>query len=164
MDDHAYPLNPQAVGAMRCLIRHYLRRQVLVAVAMFTVHPAPLQTNGERFLGLAVRPYVSAWQRRTAGNPRWQAGLWRAEWRYWAHGLGCRLVHQHTGEPLEWDAPELLSFDERWFWTHLEWRIGQTSKPDKVAAHTLWLQRIFYHMLISGQLVRADNGKLRLRE
>ena len=46
-----------------------------------------------------------------------QTGYWGAdeEWRYYLHGLGCRIVNTTTQEPIEWNAPELQSFDKYWF-------------------------------------------------
>src|SRR5688572_17128800 len=40
-----------------------------------------------------------------------QSGVWHdrenSEWRYFLHGSGCRLTHTQTGEPIDWDCPDV---------------------------------------------------------
>ncbi len=78
------------------------------------------------FLGAAPRP-TKAQIRAT------QRGSW-GEWSYYIHGRGCRLVHARTREPIEWDSPDLQTFDPSWFAHWLEWWSHDT---DEAAARTL---------------------------
>ncbi|MDX2138742.1 MAG: hypothetical protein SF123_11665 [Chloroflexota bacterium] len=52
-----------------------------------------------------------------------QTGYWGEdyEWKYFIHGLGCKLVHTQTKEPIEWNTPNLRSFDMYWFINWLNW-------------------------------------------
>jgi hypothetical protein len=64
-----------------------------------------------------------------------QKGIWKNDWKFWVHGIGCRLTHISTSEPLEWDAPDVHSFRFDWFWHHLLWRC-QFDNEDPIVAKT----------------------------
>jgi hypothetical protein len=57
-------------------------------------------------------------------------GIWidseGENWDYFVHGLGCRLISLVDGEPLEWDAPDVNSFEDEWFLNWAAWRIKHT--------------------------------------
>jgi hypothetical protein len=89
----------------------------------------------------------------------WQSGIWRDEWKHWAHGIGCRLTHIHTGERIEWDAPDLQAFDEGWFWNHLIWRMEQNTSEDKFQPYSGWLSVIYDHMRTQNMIVANKDGK-----
>ena len=53
-----------------------------------------------------------------------QVGQWTSEedeWDYFVHGMGCRLTNVKTLEPIEWDAPNVDSFHDRWFFNWAMW-------------------------------------------
>jgi hypothetical protein len=161
-----YAVDERAIEAMRGIIEYFLQRQTLVARAMLEVHPQPLRMYGTHIFGVEIAPCVERWRRRIATDDNfrfnWQSGVWGGEWRHFAHGYGCRLTHIHTGEPLEWDAPDLLAFDEYWFGNHLTWRIQQTLSPDQVEAYSQWLWSIFQHMQDQQIIVLTPHYKWKL--
>jgi hypothetical protein len=163
-----YPIDQQAVNAMSDIIRHFLERQKFVALAMLDIHPGPLRMAGIHILGFEIAPYASLWEERIYNDDdfarNWQSGIWRGEWKHWAHGAGCRLTNIHTGEPIEWGAPDLQAFDERWFWLHLEWRIQRATPVDKVKAYTQWLWSIYQHVLEQELIVLTEDGKYKLQQ
>ena len=61
-----------------------------------------------------------------------QSGIWRDsednEWRYFLHGGGCRLTNTKTGEPIDWDCPDVNSFDRYKFFYHLEWQLSSSER------------------------------------
>ena len=64
-----------------------------------------------------------------------QIGTWRDsennEWRYFLHGGGCRLTNLGTGEPIDWDCPNVNSYDKYKFFYHLEWQMTASERADK---------------------------------
>ena len=64
-----------------------------------------------------------------------QIGIWRDnennEWRYSLHGGGCRLTNIKTGEPIDWDCPDVNSYDRYKFTYHLEWQISSPERAEK---------------------------------
>lgn len=148
---------------MRQLIEYFLERQKIVAIAMLDIHPKPLLMAGKYILGIKIAPYVLAWREKANQDRNWQSGIWRGEWKHWAHGYGCRLTNLRTGEPIEWDAPDLDTFDEHWFWAHLAWRIEQTAPPDKVEPYSQWLWSIYNYMRDQELIVPARNNQWKLK-
>lgn len=59
-----------------------------------------------------------------------QSGYWgtNQEWKYFIHGLGCKLVHTTTEEPIEWNAPDVKAFDKYWFVNWIKWYLKQPSE------------------------------------
>jgi hypothetical protein len=145
-----YEIDEKSIKSMKRIIEHFLQRQKLVALAMLDVHPTALRLAGTHILGIEIEPYVTKWQDKLDADMdfarNWQSGLWRGTWKHWAHGVGCRLTHIESGEPIEWDAPNLLAFDEGWFGNHLGWRIQQTVPSNKVEPYSHWLWSIYQYM------------------
>jgi hypothetical protein len=54
-------------------------------------------------------------------------GYWgeNNEWRYYLHGVGCRLIHTITDEIVDWDASDPYRFDPYWFVEWLSWFLKQ---------------------------------------
>lgn len=133
---------------------------------MLDIHPGPLQLAGTHILGIEIKPYVLKWKEKVDSDNNfarnWQSGIWRGTWKHWAHGHGCRLTHLETGEPIEWDAPDLLAFDDSWFGNHLEWRIQQTLSSNKAKTHSLWLWSIYKYMCEQQIIVSNSNYKFEL--
>jgi hypothetical protein len=65
-----------------------------------------------------------------------QSGIWRDnennEWRYFLHGGGCRLTNVKTGEPIDWDCPDVNSYDRYKFLHHLEWQLTSSEQANKL--------------------------------
>lgn len=161
-----YVVSQESIHAMDKIIRYFLERQKLVARAMLDIHPGPLRMASTHILGIEVEPYCQRWLEKIDTDENfyrnWQSGIWRDEWKHWAHGHGCRLTNLVTGEPIEWDAPDLEAFDQNWFWNHLEWRIQQTVSPDKIVAYTQWLSSIYQHMRDANLIVLTEHYKWKL--
>ena len=65
-----------------------------------------------------------------------QYGIWRDsqqnEWEYMLHGGGCHLKNIKTGEPIDWDPPDLNSYDEFKFMDNLLWQISYPKRTIKL--------------------------------
>jgi hypothetical protein len=104
-------------------ILFYIERQKYVPKALLDISPRHLlMVNDENFRKI-LQPYIELYDEKinTLNQSNLQTGIWN-EWRYWIHGIGCRLTHLHTQEPLEWDAPDVNGFRFEWFWAHFLWR------------------------------------------
>ncbi len=104
------------------LIQRFVERQKLVLTAMQELRPNLLFLGS--YSGEWTSDTIDEYRRATekvAHIP--QGGYWgdNNEWRYFIHGGGCRLVHTVTGEPINWDAPQVERFDRFWFRDYLEW-------------------------------------------
>ena len=66
--------------------------------------------------------------KRTSERNLPQHGIWhdheQNEWKYFLHGGGCRLVNYKTGEPIDWDCPDVNSYDKYKFLCHFEWQLS----------------------------------------
>jgi hypothetical protein len=54
-----------------------------------------------------------------------QKGIWGIDWKYFFHGGGCQLTSLETGEPINWEGPDTLSFSSPSLAQHIEWRVSQ---------------------------------------
>lgn len=107
------------------IISYYVQRQSIVMLAMLELNPLSLTLGGDSCGGINLKPYVALYSQKeyTIGDKTiLYKGVWKNEWDYKVHGIGCRLTHKSTKEPLEWDAPDLKAFRLDWFWRHLLWR------------------------------------------
>ncbi len=118
-------MNQESVQvAVLALLRRYVARQQLAADAMQQLRPDLwFQTHQEEWTA-PILVKLTALQAQVAGIP--QKGYWgeHDEWEYFFHGGGCRLVHTATGEPIDWDAPNLRRFDKFWFLNYLQWALA----------------------------------------
>jgi hypothetical protein len=75
-----------------------------------------------------------------------QVGFWKDydhnEWKYFLHGGGCRLTNTETGEPIEWNCPNKLSFTPWFFCFHLEWQLDSPERKNKLLHTRNWIQEI----------------------
>jgi len=66
-----------------------------------------------------------------------QSGVWRDnennEWRYFLHGGSCRLTNIKTGEPIDWNCPDVNSYDRHKFFDHLEWQMTSSERVEKLS-------------------------------
>ncbi len=81
--------------------------------------PLPTSTSDE------AREFWKALQRAKSRRAVIQQGIWSKskEWIYFLHGGGCRLSNTFTGEVIDWDCPDVESFDPYSFLNHLSWRL-----------------------------------------
>ena len=65
-----------------------------------------------------------------------QRGIWhdseQNEWEYYLHGGGCKLTNVETGEPINWDAPNVNSFTQMFFERHLLWQVSYPYRSIKL--------------------------------
>ncbi|MHB8629078.1 MAG: DUF6896 domain-containing protein [Aggregatilineales bacterium] len=90
------------------------------------------------------------------------------EWHYFLHGGGCRLIHSTTGEPIEWDAPNVQRFDRHWFANWVKWTLTQrneepaivTIKSQEIASDRLesFLLTILDQLQILGMLIAGEGN------
>jgi hypothetical protein len=81
--------------------------------------------------------------KRNAERQYPQRGTWgeNDEWEYYLHGGGCLLTNKETGEPIDWDCPNLKSFDEFFFRTHLEWQLEASDRKAELKHTKLWIEK-----------------------
>jgi len=109
------------------LIRQFVNRQRLVFEAIRELRPTVLLSTGaikrEDLVGkLKLRSEIP------------DKGLWgkNKEWEYSFHGLGCKLTHMVTREPIEWNAPSINNFDRYWFMNWTNWYLQQNSEDSSL--------------------------------
>ncbi|MEO8395148.1 MAG: hypothetical protein ABI700_19280 [Chloroflexota bacterium] len=105
--------------AFLSLVQQFVERQSVVLEAMEEVCPRRLfswRHTGDKL-----------------AKDQPQFGMWRDEWKYFWHGAGCALKNLKTGEPLEWDAPDLQAFDRHWLANWFKWRISQENQDENTA-------------------------------
>jgi hypothetical protein len=149
-------MNPYLIALLRLVTRFVSRqslpREVLVEKRpdLLVLATALSQTerlvpvSGQSGQGAAIPS--SADSTTSTSQPRASSvsgsshGRWgpNGEWSFFIHGLGCVIRNRVTGEPIEWDGPNLSRFDQYWFHNWLEWAIAHD--PDRedtsiVAAH-----------------------------
>lgn len=145
-------------------IAHFIERQHLVAQAMLDMGLdleevgkygaiAWFSTGGTRldefdrlFRSLSSpseREMVDVGRRAEARNLS-STGTWKDhngyEWDYFLHGGGCRLTNTRTGESVDWDCPNVRSFDPFSFIRHLEWQLSSPNRKDKLIHTQDWVQ------------------------
>jgi len=121
------------VNPLRNLLAYFIERQRLVVLAMIELNPKLLIPANSHFLGIELKPYIVADNiRQSQDTSSLQHGIWKQEWKYRLHGLGCQLINLNTQEILEWDAPDPRSFRVDWFWQHLEWRFQHENRDPNV--------------------------------
>ena len=106
-------MNQESVqAAVLTLLQRYVARQQLAADAMQHLRPDLWFQAHQKEWTAALLVELKALQTQVAGIP--QKGYWgeHDEWEYFFHGGGCRLVHTSTGEPIDWDAPNIRRFDK----------------------------------------------------
>jgi hypothetical protein len=73
-----------------------------------------------------------------------QEGRWKdmegEVWGYYLHGGGCRLTHTHTGEPIDWDCPNVLVFDPWFFQWHLAWQLTSPVHQPSLQHTREWIE------------------------
>ena len=74
-----------------------------------------------------------------------QSGVWldkeKNEWRYFLHGSGCRLTNLKTGEPIDWDCPDVNKYDVWKFMFHLMWQVSSLERAGKLISTHNWASR-----------------------
>jgi hypothetical protein len=73
-----------------------------------------------------------------------QIGTWVDDdagvWKYFLHGGGCKLTNTATGEPIDWDCPDVLSFDPWKFRPHLEWQLDSPIRKGRLVCTADWVK------------------------
>src|SRR5258706_8288380 len=103
-------------GAVYSLVKEFIQRQSLVHDALKEIRPDLVGVTEEERLRPS-KDYIRATQKGTWGKNN--------EWDYYIHGGGCALTHVETGEPIEWDTPDLRRFDPYWFVNWVKWKVSQ---------------------------------------
>jgi len=80
-----------------------------------------------------------------------QSGVWRngenSEWRYFLHGSGCRLTNIQTGEPIDWDCPDVNKYDKWKFMFHLMWQLSSLERGGRLISTNIWARNSLELML-----------------
>ena len=107
-------------SAVHSLASSFVQRQNFALAALREIRPDLLDENRIR----PTKEYIKSTQSGYWGEDK--------EWRYFIHGRGCRLIHRVTGEPIEWDAPEVQRFDPYWFVNWLDWLLAQEDRSEAI--------------------------------
>jgi hypothetical protein len=99
----------------------FVERQKVVERALCELRPDWLVPRAETS---AVR--LTKKQRAGRAQGHWGP---QAEWRYFVHGRGCKLLHEDSLEPIEWDSPDIARFNPDWFVAWLVWALSHDGDP-----------------------------------
>jgi hypothetical protein len=66
-------------------------------------------------------------------------GIWRKEWRYRLHGIGCELNHLHSEEHFDWDISNPSLFYIGVFQSHIKWRCQNHITDENIRIFLQWL-------------------------
>lgn len=96
------------------LIKRFIARQQVVFSVFRALRPAivdvdPINLDEKKLIEILTRYIDAPWK-----------GHWH-EWTYFFQGTGCRLINDETAEIIEWEAPDVNTFDRYWFVNWLEW-------------------------------------------
>lgn len=141
------PMNgePEMTYTFRNLMQYFLERQRLVVLAMLDISPTLLTMDGAEIPPIDLVPYIELFEERQAhiqSPSELYRGIWKEDWEYRIHGIGCKLTHMRTREPIEWDSPNSKAFRFDWFWQHLIWRNEYESDDPYVARCSSWLKDV----------------------
>jgi hypothetical protein len=143
------------------LIQQFVERQSIVLEAMKDLYfdPGMWLDETPRSWSILSRQY-------SLKSPM---GIWIKDsviWKYRLHGPGCDLVNQETGEPVQWDAPNLRRFDRYWFFNWIYWWIEQnqdqavfttmTVADRKTESFRTYIFKELYQLETLGTIVRDD--------
>jgi hypothetical protein len=117
--------NDRLLAAVYSLIKLFVERQSIVLEAIRDLRPDWIIRAEGR---ISKEFSKSEWQKfvlKYARSP--QLGFWGKdnEWEYFLHGIGCRMKHTTTGEPLDWDLGSLQTFHKWTFFYYVQWLIEQ---------------------------------------
>lgn len=107
----------------------YVRRQALVREALKHLRPDLIV---EIFESATPQEQV---EMREEYSRQPSTGYWgqHNEWKYFLHGIGCRLTNVETMERIEWDVGDLQRFDRFWFLNYLEWLLGTNTMDEDIS-------------------------------
>lgn len=104
------------------LVRRYIERQETARDALKEVRPDALFYHDKDATGEMVAAMVQAHMHKTSGE-------WH-DWDFTIIDKGIRLVHRTTQEPIEWEAPDVNTFQRDALLNWAEWYLGQPSSAD----------------------------------
>lgn len=160
-------IRKQVKAELRNALAYFIERQKLVARAMvefgldlnevgefgptvWVWNPQPENTNSQELIMKQIEqsddPYIrKLFQLALRANERKipQSGIWHDdennEWRYFLHGSGCRLTNVETGEPIDWDCPDVKKYDTWKFMFHLIWQLSSLERAGKLISTHVWV-------------------------
>lgn len=130
MSDESVPQQDGIEDIVLDFIVEFVGRLDIVREAVFQLHPflAWKVWKNKKPRTLQKR---AKFMKKTKKMP--YSAIWKKDWNYQVHGMGCKLTHILTGEPLEWDVDKMYSFDKYWFINWLQWRLLDGKEDETVA-------------------------------
>lgn len=152
----------EVVEALLHLMEHFIERQQIVVRIMVLLRPELIRRYGiDKLLGIDIEPNLRALQIAQDKLEDFRMifdGVWKDEWRWRLHGIGCQLTNIHTGEPFNWDS--VHPYDLEYFWQHLDWRIRHEPTDLSIQTYLKWKQN--HKLEPVKKALLGDDGKLRL--
>lgn len=111
--------------AVLSLVEIFITRQHLVSDVIQTLRPDMFAIADKSISDIDLIEFV----KKYAHVP--QVGVWQNSeglWEYYFHGNGCRLMHEVTGEVIDWDAPNNEMFDPWKFIYWIKWAVETKPK------------------------------------
>lgn len=134
------------------LLRRFVARQRLVMELIQSVRPHLLSREDST----TARPAKEVMSATARGD--WGP---LGEWCFHMHGSGCKMVHRLTGEPLDWQAPNIRRFDVYCFLAWVTWYWEQRDVDPEVKRLRSHLESAGIHAGLKDALTRlADLGLL----
>jgi hypothetical protein len=134
-------------SAIYDLLKQFVAKQNLTSEVMEKLHPDLMLKSDPQISMEEIYKFIQQYS-NIPYTGKYQ------QWNYWFHGIGCKLIHQLTNEPIEWDAPDTRVFDFYWFVNWLQWYLNWNDM-DKLSIiirmelneHTIIFQEFIYSVL-----------------
>lgn len=159
-------IKKQVKEELRNALAYFIERQKLVAQAMMELgldlnevgefgpvawasNPQSENINAQdvvnKEIAKSADPYIQKMLQlalRATERKLSQSGIWydneKNEWKYFLHGSGCRLTNVKTGEPIDWDCPDVNRYDTWKFMFHLMWQLSSLERAGKLISTHIW--------------------------
>ena len=125
-------MNDELQSAIYRLLKRFVSRQVLALRAIEEMRPHfILIAKRERPIEEILTEMLNEIKRPQAPQSGYTGD--NNEWEYFFHGGGCQLTHTVTQEIIDWDAPDVKTFDRFWFLNWLEWLLDYEATNEDAA-------------------------------
>ncbi|MEM6283020.1 MAG: hypothetical protein AAF787_12560 [Chloroflexota bacterium] len=151
---------------VQIVVNYLIRRRETVIQALIELRPELVYHHGLskhypiENLEAKVEDFINSRDNNSLVKP---CGLWRNDWQYRLHGIGCELVHHHTQEKFDWDIGRPDNFIVGELELHLEWRCKTQQEAQEIARYINWthtqggdFDRLWNHMIVHRLILEVE--------
>lgn len=106
-------------------------------IASQDVIPEQIEKSNDPYEQKMIQLAIQASERKLQ-----QSGIWidseKNDWKYFLHGSGCLLVNLKTGEPIDWNCPDVNRYDIWKFMSHLMWQLSSLERTGGLISTRIW--------------------------